>query len=109
MKEKYSKLNLNWLFYDITKEKVLSSLLALSEGTWVLYLNQDANMSVMDHATKFKELVGFTFEFMAMDKMKKNSFEKWLDPKILNHLVGHHITTYGELCDWAFDVKRATT
>jgi len=59
------------------------------------FLNlQQGKISVTDYAAKFEELSRFAADYVVTDKMKKNQFERGLDPRIHHQLGGHHITTH---------------
>ena len=45
----------------------------------------------------FKELLKFTTNYVAMNKMKKDQFKRGSDPQICQQLGDHFITTYQEL------------
>lgn len=106
MEGKLNEPCFNWgSFTTLLREKYYPFSLHCQKEHEFLHLNQDINMVVIYYTAKCKELARFTPEFVAIDKMKENVFEKGLDTKIVNHLAGHHITTYRELYNRASDVK----
>jgi len=64
-------------------------------------------MSVLEYASKFVELSGFSPTFIADERLKMNRFEAGLNPTIKERMSVRQYTSYVDLYDTTVNIERA--
>ena len=64
------------------------------------------NITMIQYASKFAELLRFIPKLMASERIKMRRFEEVLAFHVWNQLVGQLIQTYQELDEWAIKIEQ---